>query len=1275
MFSAPFPDNESSRLAALLQCNILNTAPEEAFDDITRLAAHICQTPIALVSLIDAERQWFKSRIGLEATETPRNLAFCAHAILQRDVLIIPDALADERFVNNALVTGSPHIRFYAGAPLITPEGFILGSLCVIDQVPRELSKEQIEALQTLSRQVTKQIQLRQNLADLERTVIRRKQRQTKSGLFLKRIGLGFGAASAVLAIIGTASYRSITELARTANSTIAEQAVVERLDHVHLRLKDIEMSQHRYVLSGNQKHLELHNSTVEIVQKEIKEIQQAVGANRSYQDRIDYINAILANEIAETQTLIVVRQEEGLEAAQILLSNQIQEPLSGSHEEMDLLTKENSALIQAQLRHVQTNVRSTLSHSIGGVLIVFTLFFLIFYWIYLEIIKRHQVEITLEQERDFISAVLDTIDALVIVLDCQGRIVRFNRNCQQTTGYSFDEVRHKPFWSVFLLPQEIEPVREVFANLKAGQFPNTHENYWTTKEGKSRLIVWSNTALLDSEGSVEYVIGTGIDVTDERQVKDALHKSEITNRALLEAIPDLMIRMRRDGTYLDFIPPKDFHAIIPYENMRGRNLFEVMPLETAQQRIYYAEQALQTGKTQIYEFQLQVDDEISTEEARIVVSGEDEVLVIIRDISDRKQAEEALARLAAIVESSDDAIIGTALDSKILSWNSGAERTYGYSAQEAIGQPVMSLLIPSLNTDSLLQTSQDLSQIYFNHSEVQHQRKDGTLIDVFFTMSPVKDVAGRIVGTSIIARDVSDRRAIERMKNEFVSIVSHELRTPLTSLRGSLGLLLTGKMGTLSEKGHRMLEIAVNNTDRLVRLINDILDLEALESGKIVFSRQPCNIADLMHQAVETMQTMADKAAITLSVSSLSTQCHVDPDRLIQVLTNLLSNAIKFSPPGTTVLLSAEITNPSKAKDNTQERYSSSREPAFPSSPAFGHPTLLVTIQDQGRGIPADKLESIFERFQQVDASDTRQKGGTGLGLAICRVIMEQHDGKIWVESTPGEGSTFYLSLPVLVNKEPEFPLVSGNDRLILLYQAVSVRSPALQALLEEHGYQVLTVTSSEEVIGQASAMRPLAVLIDLDASTTNSWSSLATLKDNLNTQDILLLGFSNLSSESQAKLQDTAAWFCQFVDQASLFQALEQAAKRRRQDGRVLIVEDDLDLASVLTAMFNHHGIQTAHAKTEPAAIELCQQLIPDLLVLDLALSKGDGFAVVDWLRQQEHLFQVPVVVYTARELDNTERARLQSRQTEFITKSRISPEALADHIIALLNQVSEH
>ncbi|MGH8582875.1 MAG: ATP-binding protein [Gammaproteobacteria bacterium] len=275
------------------------------------------------------------------------------------------------------------------------------------------------------------------------------------------------------------------------------------------------------------------------------------------------------------------------------------------------------------------------------------------------------------------------------------------------------------------------------------------------------------------------------------------------------------------------------------------------------------------------------------------------------------------------------------------------------------------------------------------DHTAFQHQyrvrAKNGAYRWVFEIGTPFFDTAGRYEGIIGTASDVTERLEVEHMKDEFLSIVSHELRTPLTSIRGALGLLATGALGRLNDKGGQMLTIAVKNTERLVRLINDTLDLERMESGRATLDVHTCDAGALIGQARDLLQPLAEKAGVTLVASCPSLRLRADPDRIVQILTNLLSNAIKFSEPGARVCVSAEAS-------------------------ADG---LVFRVQDQGRGIPVDKLEVIFERFQQVDASDSRQKGGTGLGLAICRKIVQQHGGRIWVESELGRGSAFCFAVP----------------------------------------------------------------------------------------------------------------------------------------------------------------------------------------------------------------------------------------------------------------------
>ncbi|WP_448572629.1 PAS domain S-box protein, partial [Trichothermofontia sp.] len=507
----------------------------------------------------------------------------------------------------------------------------------------------------------------------------------------------------------------------------------------------------------------------------------------------------------------------------------------------------------------------------------------------------------------------------------------------------------------------------------------------------------------------------------ERRQAEAALARSEQQYRHLVETSQDLIWSMDRQLriTFINQAARKIFNC--DPEAMLGRSLADFMPpSELAQvqplfDRVLKGISALQhemsvlscEGNTCC----LLCNTAPLHDETGVIVG----ITSTASDITERKQAEAALVQLAAIVESSGDAIIGLDLTQHITSWNLGAAIIYGYRAEEAIGRPISTLLfspeaIPE-NWDTLA------AQTTHTYRQAQHYRKDGQRIDVFVTLSPIKDATGAIVGYSLIAKDISDRAAIERMKDEFISIVSHELRTPLTSIRASLGLLLTNKLGTLEDKGYRMLEIAVNNSDRLIRLVSNILDLERLESRQVSLAPTVQDFGELMLQAVESVQSMADKAEIELLVVPLSVQVKVDSDRILQVLTNLLSNAIKFSEAHSLVSLTAHVQFFSHvqlpaATPSLPEAIAVPPETAR-KSPFAAY--LRVQVRDQGRGIPPDMIAAIFNRFQQVDASDSRQKGGFGLGLAICRSIVQQHGGNIWVENNPDRGCTFSFTLPLL--------------------------------------------------------------------------------------------------------------------------------------------------------------------------------------------------------------------------------------------------------------------
>ncbi|MCU0651884.1 MAG: PAS domain S-box protein [Candidatus Omnitrophica bacterium] len=358
----------------------------------------------------------------------------------------------------------------------------------------------------------------------------------------------------------------------------------------------------------------------------------------------------------------------------------------------------------------------------------------------------------------------------------------------------------------------------------------------------------------------------------------------------------------------------------------------------------------------------------------------------IARDISAIKKSEGLRQRLAAIVDSSDDAIISENLEGMIISWNIGAEKIYGYTAKEAIGKPVSMLLLPGGISDLPMIMEKIKRGESINHYETVRVRKDGRKIDVSLTMSPMKDEFGNIIGASTIARDISENKKLEHLKDEFISTVSHELRTPLSIIKEGVSLVLEGIPGTINEKQGQILGSAKNNIDRLARIINELLDISKIEAGKMEIKRESVNLTDMINSLVSLFSFRAKEKGLQFKVNlpAQGINIYVDADKTTQVLGNLLDNAIKFTKQG-----SVEIS--ALAKNDFVE----------------------CIVQDTGVGIAQEDLSKVFDKFQQFGRRDGPGEKGTGLGLSIAKAIIELHGGKMELESKENQGTKFTFTIP----------------------------------------------------------------------------------------------------------------------------------------------------------------------------------------------------------------------------------------------------------------------
>jgi signal transduction histidine kinase/CheY-like chemotaxis protein len=503
----------------------------------------------------------------------------------------------------------------------------------------------------------------------------------------------------------------------------------------------------------------------------------------------------------------------------------------------------------------------------------------------------------------------------------------------------------------------------------------------------------------------------------------------------------------------------------------------------------------------------------------------------------------------------------------------------------------------------------------------------------------------------------LTHRSELDTLKDEFISTVSHELRTPLTSIRGALGLLSSGIIGDVDAKALNLLRIAVTNTDRLIRLINDILDLERMESGRAPLQIRRCSLRDLAQQAIDTMTPMADANTVHLALepSTVAQAAYPealffdgDADRILQVLTNLLSNAIKFSPSASTIRIHTEAASDS----------------------------ILLKVVDEGRGIPADKLDSIFDRFQQIEPSDARQKGGTGLGLAICRSIVQQHSGSIWAQRNLGPGTTLYMMLPRTTRATdvavPAQLPPRGEGAILVCDDDAGIRTVVGEHLTRQ-GYTVIEANSGEQALILAAEHHVEAILLDLYMPGLSGWETLQRLRNNPITANIPVVVLSVLSSTLRPQLTgDAQGWVQKPFNENLLFAELGRVLHQGEGPAYVLLVEDDEDLASVLTASFHDAAVHVDHAATRQQAIRQCITRPPDLLILDLTLPDGDGFSLVEWLRQQPTLRTMPLVVYSGREMSETEMAKLRLGPTEFLTKAKVQPQEVEELVLSMVHRL---
>ena len=572
-----------------------------------------------------------------------------------------------------------------------------------------------------------------------------------------------------------------------------------------------------------------------------------------------------------------------------------------------------------------------------------------------------------------------------------------------------------------------------------------------------------------------------------------------------------------------------------------------------------------------------------------------------------------------SIVENMVDGLITIDDKGLINMFNPAAIELFGYRVEEVVGKNLKMLMPEPYHSehDGYLKNYSVTHQkkIIGIGREVEGLHKNGKKFPIDLAVSEI-EVNGQKLYTGLV-RDITERKAMDKMKNEFISTVSHELRTPLTSIRGSLGLITGGAVGTLPEQANEMLKIASNNTERLLLLINDILDIQKIESGEMAFKFRNLDLMPFIEQAIIENEAYGLQHGVKFIIgqSLENIRVYADKDRLMQVMANLLSNAAKFSPINGTVEISV-----------AHHQFD----------------TIRISVTDNGPGIPEEFRPKLYDKFTQSDSSDTRQKGGTGLGLSISKVIIEKHGGRINYVSSEGLGTTFYVELPELVGSKTgdeniTFPRQLSEKILgasVLIVEADHDIAALTRRMLAESGYD------SDIAHNIEAAKRKLrenpgqyeVITLDLILSGEGGMNFVDDLKREDSTRNIPVVVVSVMADEAWQTLNGGAVnvvdWLQKPIDQTRLIEAVSQASKSMGLP-QVLHVEDDEDVHNVVRAMLKDH-CDLICAPDLATAREILTSETFDLLLLDIGLPDGSGLELLELIEKSPT--PLKVVIFSA-------------------------------------------